>query len=454
MGVRRLDWDGHELHVSTAPHVAFDLVVDGMRYARLVADAGGDARLEVPTSPSGHDAFAVAIDGGTPVGVRLGRPGLERASAPPSLAALAGDELVPRDRCTDLSRKVAVIVPVYNEPALVDACLRAVLAHSGANTQLIVIDDASPDPAIAPLLAGYAGRPGVTVLANPRNLGFSGTVNRGIAEAGRADVVLLNADAEPARLWLAGLRRAAYARDDIASATAVSDDAGAFSVPELEQSNPWPAGWTHADAARALWQSAGHDYPRLPTGNGFCLYLKRDALDDVGTFDAEAFPQGYGEENDWCQRAAARGGTHVIAGNVLVRHARSRSFGVERRIALGEAGMRVLRERWPNYEADVGATLFSHRRRVLDWRVRRLYAGEKPRERVLCCGGGITENREAWTFESKALRDGNGTVVERGSTPDAFVQWLQRHGIERVIGAPPPDIAAAALALGIPVEDA
>ena len=35
------------------------------------------------------------------------------------------------------------------------------------------------------------------------------------------------------------------------------------------------------------------------------MYLRRAALDEVGLFDAQAFPQGYGEENDWCRRAAA-----------------------------------------------------------------------------------------------------------------------------------------------------
>ena len=46
------------------------------------------------------------------------------------------------------------------------------------------------------------------------------------------------------------------------------------------------------------------------------------------------------------------------------------SVGSDRRQALGQAGMQVLRERWPNYESDVGRTLFSFARRVLDWRLR------------------------------------------------------------------------------------
>lgn len=86
------------------------------------------------------------------------------------------------------------------------------------------------------------------------------------------------------------------------------------------------------------------------------MLIRRQVLDAVGLFDVAAFPQGYGEENDFCQRASACGWRHLIAGNVHVAHARSLSFGSDRRQALGQAGMQVLRERWPNYESDVGRT--------------------------------------------------------------------------------------------------
>ena len=173
----------------------------------------------------------------------------------------------------------------------------------------------------------------VSVLRNERNRGFTATANRGIAEAGRADVVLLNADTEVGPNWLTGLRRAAASADDVATVTAVSDNAGAFSVPELERENAMPAAGRSSETARALWHDAGRAYPALPTGNGFCMYIRRAVIDAVGALDEAAFPQGYGEENDFCQRASARGLRHLIAGNVYVRHARSASFGHERRAA-------------------------------------------------------------------------------------------------------------------------
>ena len=92
--------------------------------------------------------------------------------------------------------EVAIVIPVFNAPAAVAVCLDSVIEHTPTDVRVIVIDDASDDPAITPLLQRHSDRPNWSVLRNPANCGFSATVNRGMHEAGTADVVLLNADTE------------------------------------------------------------------------------------------------------------------------------------------------------------------------------------------------------------------------------------------------------------------
>jgi GT2 family glycosyltransferase len=487
-----IDYDGERLTVRTRAHARVDIALDGTRFATLDAAADGIASLDLPYLPNGNPIADLQVAGAGSarwsgaVGVVAGCAGLRLAAPRRTLAPLPHDEFVDAiGQRAAMTREVAIIVPVYNAPDLVRDCLDSVLAHTNGHARLIVVDDASPDPAIAPLLAHYASRTGIDVLRNASNRGFSASVNRAIESAGDADVVLLNADAQVGPRWLDGLRRAAYARADTGTATAVSDNAGAFSVPELECANPLPDAWTFDDCARALWQHAGTTYPRLPTGNGFCLYIRRDALDECGLFDADAFPQGYGEENDFCQRAEARGWRHVVAGNVLVRHARSMSFGDDRRRTLGEAGMQVLRARWPRYEDAVGATLWSFERRVLDWRVRRLYADAspqtRPRIRVLQLGSYVATANDAGTSGAHRFRlccvDGT-LVIERGdaggwaeiarapaaaaiafapaswSRGERFLQRaLQRYAIDVIAGTPepgmPPRLDAIAQTLSI-----
>jgi GT2 family glycosyltransferase len=478
--LRDATWDGRVLtlcidDVQAGERIALD--IDGCFFADAPVGAQGKTQFEFAFAPVAHASLLPrrGRDGEplatTPLKIRFGTPGIGTSD----MAAMRKLGRPDVGRIVSFgvdcsAQDVAIVVPVYDAPREVERCLDSVLEHTTGRARLIVIDDASPDPAITPLLERYASRAGVRVLRNDRNRGFTATANRGIVEAGRADVVLLNADTEVGPNWLTGLRRAAACAADIATVTAVSDNAGAFSVPELEQENTRPAAWTFDETARALWHQAGTAYPELPTGNGFCMYIRRAVIDAVGMLDEAAFPQGYGEENDFCQRASAQGLRHLIAGNVYVHHARSSSFGHERRATLGNAGMAVLRERWPNYEADVSASLYSFERRVLDWRVRRVFAtadGEDSRMRVVIAGNVAEPNAGAWRLvvdgDAVDLRlDGNAVVshaphlegehADPTSLDEHLWFWLQAYAIDAVIvaGNFPSELTRLASALGIP----
>jgi hypothetical protein len=239
-----------------ARHENLALDLDGSFFAETSCDDDGVARFEFAFPPNGRagiDAMPRATRDGaklaaTPLRLLPGQSAADvaapRATSPRWIAAGAR----PMPFGTDAAAPdVAIVVPVFNAPELVARCLDSLLAHTFGKAQLIVIDDASDDPAIAPLLARYAHRLRVRVLRNEVNRGFTATANRGIAAAGHADVVLLNADTQVGPNWLQGLRRAAYSDALVATATAVSDNAGAFSVPELERENAQPASWSFDD---------------------------------------------------------------------------------------------------------------------------------------------------------------------------------------------------------------
>ncbi len=78
------------------------------------------------------------------------------------------------------------------------------------------------------------------------------------------------------------------------------------------------------------------------------MYIRRAALADVGLFDVEAFGRGYGEENDFCLRASARGWRHLLACDTFVYHEGSVSFGAATEAATQQAWM-CLAERYPHY---------------------------------------------------------------------------------------------------------
>ncbi|MFO1322734.1 MAG: glycosyltransferase [Burkholderiales bacterium] len=278
---------------------------------------------------------------------------------------------------------IDIVVPVYNAPDDVRACVASVLAHLRPDVRVVLIDDASPDPAIAGLFAELESRahPQLTLLRNENNLGFTGTANRGM-QLSRADVVLLNSDTIVSAGWLDAIMHCAATDARIGTITPFSNNAEICSFPRFCENNRWPDGADPEPVRAALAAAAVPTYPDLPTGVGFCLYLRRAMLDGVGVFDP-AFGLGYGEENDLCVRAARAGWRNVLADNAFVVHTGGRSFAGQKS-ELGVRNMALLLDRHPHYLDLVGDYIARDPLRALrDAASARLAAMHKPGRGVL-----------------------------------------------------------------------
>jgi len=245
---------------------------------------------------------------------------------------------------------IDIVVPVYNAAGDLARCVDSVLAHSSGDWRLLLIDDASPEIAIRTYFSGLRARrlPQVTLLRNDRNLGFTLTANRGMREArADADVVLLNSDTAVTRGWLDKLVRCAASDPRIGTITPFSNNAEICSLPRFCANNPWDVADDPGPLVTALELAAVPTYPDLPTGVGFCFYIRRTLIDAIGGFDP-AFGLGYGEENDFCLRAAAAGYRNVLCEDAFVLHFGGGSFG-DKRAELAERNMALLLERHPGY---------------------------------------------------------------------------------------------------------
>lgn len=249
---------------------------------------------------------------------------------------------------------VDLIIPVYNAAALLQRCLAALDRYTDPNeARVLVIDDASPDAQIEPLLSEWQQRSPLRpkLLRNPVNQGFVGSVNRGIA-ATRGDVLLLNADTEVTADWLPRMQRALASDPRVASVTPFSNNAEICSWPEFCRATAPPADVERV--AQAFADSGPPGYPDLPTAVGFCMLIRRAAIDAIGDFDRATFGRGYGEENDFCLRAAAHGWRNVLADDCYVVHTGGGSFAP---LGLKPGGDNLARllARYPRYNAQVAA---------------------------------------------------------------------------------------------------
>jgi O-antigen biosynthesis protein len=249
---------------------------------------------------------------------------------------------------------VIVAVPVYGGHSHTMRCLLSVL-RAGNRTpfQLLVIDDASPDGQFRSCLDQLAARGLFRLLRHSKNLGFTATANEAMAYCSTTDLVLLNSDTEVFGNWIDRLVAASQRNRNAASLTPLSNCATIASYPHWLQNTPLPSeGVGKAVDPEQLDQLAAMTNTGrsvvIPTGVGFCIYLRRQAINAVGTFDAKTFGRGYGEEVDWCRRAVALGWEHRLISDVFVVHAGGVSFSASSAGRLSRAQHRIER-RHPGY---------------------------------------------------------------------------------------------------------
>lgn len=256
-------------------------------------------------------------------------------------------KLGPRAVCADAP--VDVIVPVYGGRAETLRCIYQVLAsRNETRFELIVVDDASPDGVLSSQLQNLASQLGFRVLVNERNVGFSASVNRAMRMHPERDAVLLNADTMVFGDWLDRLRRAILAGPRIATVTPLSNNATILSYPLTLQDN---ADGLELDPAALDALAAATCAPpiEIPTAIGFCMYVRRACLAEIGYFDERNFGGGYGEENDFSRRAVYAQWNHVAAADTYVHHFGARSFGARKR-ALVQQAMRNMERLHPGYD--------------------------------------------------------------------------------------------------------
>lgn len=219
-----------------------------------------------------------------------------------------------------------IIIPVFNALKKLEACLESLTRTLSPNAQVLVIDDASTDKRVLPLLRTWVSKSEhhCRLLIHEENQGFVATANHGMKQA-ETDVILLNSDTEVTNGWLENLAQCLDSDKSIATATPWSNNGEIVSIPGFCVANPVPE---NPDAIASVISSCGDpSYPEMPTAVGFCMAISLQAIRHLGMFDEVAFGRGYGEENDFCQRAEQAGLRNVLCDNAYVVHHGGASFG-------------------------------------------------------------------------------------------------------------------------------
>jgi GT2 family glycosyltransferase len=220
---------------------------------------------------------------------------------------------------TGAAAPIAVVVPNWNGASRIEACVRSLVAQDD-DLEIVVVDNGSVDESLA-VLAGLRAElgPQLVVLRQPRNLGFAGGVNCGIAYAigrGAPAVALFNNDAVADRRWLGALAAELEARPEVAVVTGrllmadgrTVDSTGDFYT---EWGLPYPR---DRDAPSTPVRPSGEVFG----GSGGASLYRTALFADIGLFDERFF--AYLEDVDVGFRARLAGYRAYYSAQAVAYH--------------------------------------------------------------------------------------------------------------------------------------
>lgn len=246
---------------------------------------------------------------------------------------------------------IDIIIPVHNGYSFFRNCFESVIKHTNITHRIIILNDKSKEK----LLLNYLDSlkkleiKNLIILNHNRNLGFVKTVNKGMRLSNDNDVILLNSDTVVTKDWLKKIRNCAYSSEIIATVTPLSNNAAFCSVPDFEINNELPTDFTIDSFSTLIEEKSLGLYPEIPTGVGFCMYIKREALNVIGYFDEKYFGKGYGEENDFCMRVKKAGLINILDDSTFIYHKGCGSFTDNEKRSLQKRNLKIINMLHPEY---------------------------------------------------------------------------------------------------------
>lgn len=251
---------------------------------------------------------------------------------------------------------IDIIIPVYNGYKFLEALFDSIEEHTTSSYRLIVVNDYSPDEKVKPyLLKRLKNHPTALFIDHTENKGFLKSVNEAYTHT-QNHFVLLNTDTEVPSFWLERLMHPILHMKNIASTTPFTNSGEIASFPNFVADNDIFDGMSVEDLDNSFKTvNADKFYAEVPTGVGFCMGINADLAKKIGMFAEDTFGKGYGEENDWCQRAIKEGYKNLIVPNLFVYHKHGGSFSAEEKQKLLDKNAVTLLKRHPNYGQDITA---------------------------------------------------------------------------------------------------
>jgi GT2 family glycosyltransferase len=220
-------------------------------------------------------------------------------------------------------RGVSVVIPACGAWSWTQRCLeslRVAWSATGTPSEVLLVDNASPDDTLARARELSSELPILRVLPLPENLGFAQACDLGLGTAQQHYTCFLNNDTLAPRQLLPLLREA-FERSPRAGLVApVSNQVIGLQKIDIEGSADDP------ERILSLLQRAdGCPLEEVHTLSGLCLLGETQQLREMGGF-APDYPIGNHEDEDLCLRMRHAGLRLIVRRDAYLFHAGERTF--------------------------------------------------------------------------------------------------------------------------------
>ena len=285
-------------------------------------------------------------------------------------------------------QRVLHCITVYNGRSFVPRAIASALRMaraSDAEVDVLILDDASPEPGWSEELEKLCDTSGAIYYRTPRNLGIPRNVSLGLltaVEHGYDFVTINNSDVIfPKSLVNTMLPIASQPR--MGSVTAWSNNVSIYSIPN-EDPDEYLGSQEIVDRISDICtETFHHDAVDIPAGISFCIMMPTSVVQDVGVMDP-CFGRGYCEETDWSLRSLAAGYRLCLAPAAFVYHQGRGSNQAAGLVSAGAttvpANEAIIDMRYPNFRAEVGAFIQSRKMEALWTRAQEAIIGDIARK--------------------------------------------------------------------------
>lgn len=251
----------------------------------------------------------------------------------------------------DNSDPVLVAIPARDCEELTFQCLAHLALYAGTPFHVLYIDDGSrPGVAERVKMKAESMQISIKVCRFEQSIGFARACNLAFCEPGYRHVLLLNNDCYVGPGCLSRLRGWLESQPKIAAVGPLTGDDGCLSLNREQRrqradfTGDLINRYDPVEGAHLCQSIKATEEKMLPF---FCTLFRSDAIQDIGLQSSHPdFGYGLGADDDWCNRALAKGWKLLACCNAFAAHLHKQSFQNHQidREAMSQIALQHLRE--------------------------------------------------------------------------------------------------------------